>query len=335
VGTVERTPNHRIVRVSAPSGPLDPREDMPMSPSAARSVILSSLCLMAALVAAPAALANDASRPLISRFAGSTVVSEEVEEHDFYDLVIGYDAKTNELLTKRVDGKVSRSVYNNPRDRSILEIYQSYVRDLEEAGVETLFECAGDGCGPSYETGIWKETNGIVAFSGKGSRYLAGALERDGKQVFVAVMVGSSHSEVDVIESVAIATGLLAVNADALAADLATRGRATLHGIYFDSGNATLKPESKVALGEIAKFLRQRPDLRVYVVGHTDSVGAFDMNMKLSHNRASAVVSALVDDYSIDASRISAHGVGPLAPVASNGSREGRSKNRRVELVEH
>jgi OOP family OmpA-OmpF porin len=306
---------------------------MSARPCALLAAFLVTLATVAATVS-PAYAADDGPLTL-DRYAGSTIVSEEMEPLDFYDLVVGYDAKTNQLVSKRVHGKVTRSVYNNPRDRSILEIYQSYARELDEDGLEKLFECEGDACGKNDSTNLWSDLNGIKAFTGPGSRYLAGTLDRGGKHVYVALMVGSLHTQVDVIETSAFPDDLLAVNADALAAALATHGRAILHGIYFDSGKATLKPESKDALEEIAKFLRQQPDLRVYVVGHTDSVGPIEVNMKLSLDRAAAVVSALETDYGIAAGRLSAYGVGPLSPATSNGTREGRSKNRRVELVEH
>jgi len=73
--------------------------------------------------------------------------------------------------------------------------------------------------------------------------------------------------------------------------------------------------------------------LKVYVVGHTDNVGGLEPNMKLSQERAEAVVQALVSTHGIVASRMKGYGVGPFAPVSSNDSEEGRAKNRRVELV--
>jgi outer membrane protein OmpA-like peptidoglycan-associated protein len=73
--------------------------------------------------------------------------------------------------------------------------------------------------------------------------------------------------------------------------------------------------------------------VKLHVVGHTDSVGGFDSNMVLSKRRADAVISALVKDYGVAASRMVGNGVASLAPVASNSNEDGRAKNRRVELV--
>lgn len=81
-------------------------------------------------------------------------------------------------------------------------------------------------------------------------------------------------------------------------------------------------------------MLQQEPSLNVRIVGHTDSVGSFEMNMELSRARAEAVVAALVGEHGVAAARLEAHGVGPLAPVATNTTTEGKGKNRRVEIVE-
>ena len=88
-----------------------------------------------------------------------------------------------------------------------------------------------------------------------------------------------------------------------------------------------------MTLKEITKLLKQDPNLNLYVVGHTDNVGKIDYNMQLSSARAEAVVKALITKYGVSRSRLDPHGVGPLAPVASNETEDGRALNRRVELV--
>ena len=122
-------------------------------------------------------------------------------------------------------------------------------------------------------------------------------------------------------------------DAAAMAKGIDATGHATIYGIYFDFNKSDIKPESDPALKEIAKLLQGNSSLRVFIVGHTDNVGAFDYNMKLSQARADAVMKKLVSDYGIDAARLQAQGVGPLAPVSSNDTDEGKGLNRRVELV--
>ena len=87
------------------------------------------------------------------------------------------------------------------------------------------------------------------------------------------------------------------------------------------------------ALAEIGKLLKAQPDLKVYIVGHTDNVGAFDYNMSLSQRRAKSVVDQLIQSYGISADRLKPAGAGMIAPVASNDDEAGRGKNRRVEIV--
>ncbi len=126
---------------------------------------------------------------------------------------------------------------------------------------------------------------------------------------------------------------MVTVDAAAMAKEVAATGHVALYGIYFDTNKTDIKPESAPALDEIAKFLKQDPKVTVYVVGHTDNVGGYESNMGLSQRRAEAVVKELTTKYGIAATRLKAAGSGPLAPVAPNGTEDGRAKNRRVELV--
>ena len=83
--------------------------------------------------------------------------------------------------------------------------------------------------------------------------------------------------------------------------------------MYFDTDKAEVKPESKAALDEMGKLLKANPNLKVYVVGHTDNQGTLARNLDLSQKRADAVVKALEADYKIAAARLSPRGVASLA----------------------
>jgi outer membrane protein OmpA-like peptidoglycan-associated protein len=123
------------------------------------------------------------------------------------------------------------------------------------------------------------------------------------------------------------------VDAVAMAKGLGEQGHIALYGIYFDTDKAAIKPESRPTLDEIAKLLRGRPQLNVFIVGHTDNQGAFDYNMDLSRRRAEAIAAELAKSYQIARTRLRTAGVGYLAPVGSNATDDGRALNRRVELV--
>jgi OmpA-OmpF porin, OOP family len=172
---------------------------------------------------------------------------------------------------------------------------------------------------------------GQVLYEGRYSGSMK--IDVDGREVWLEVAPYGDHAyRLDVIETQEMAQQVVA-DAAALLADLDRAGHVVLNGVLFDTDKAVIKPESKPALVEIAKLLKDNPEMEAFIVGHTDMSGSFEHNMQLSDQRAAAVVEALVSDFGITAGRLTAHGIGPLAPVASNDSEAGRALNRRVELV--
>ncbi|MFC4095068.1 DUF5723 family protein [Euzebyella saccharophila] len=101
--------------------------------------------------------------------------------------------------------------------------------------------------------------------------------------------------------------------------------------ILFNPGKATIKTESTTALVDIIQILNEYPDAKFTVEGHTDSIGSEQTNQRLSESRAQAVKQFLVDK-GIDASRLEAIGYGESKPIATNMYKDGRAKNRRVEI---
>jgi OmpA-OmpF porin, OOP family len=182
----------------------------------------------------------------------------------------------------------------------------------------------------NFENAV-KKLGGTLLSKGKSKEVLK--LSKDGKEVFVEVTTEfTGKYALIIVEKKAMAQDIIA-NADVLSNDLKTTGHSAVYGIYFDTGKSEIKSESERAIGEIAKLLKNDASLKVYVVGHTDNVGGLESNMKLSQDRADAVMQSLVRNGGIAASRLKAYGDGPYAPVASNDTEEGRAKNRRVELV--
>ena len=125
----------------------------------------------------------------------------------------------------------------------------------------------------------------------------------------------------------------IVVNAKAMLDNINSQGHIALYGIYFDFDKSVVKPESDPSLEQISKLLTENPSLSLYVVGHTDNVGDLEYNKNLSRARAKAVVDKLVSKYNIAKERLVAEGVGPLAPVSTNDTDEGKALNRRVELI--
>jgi outer membrane protein OmpA-like peptidoglycan-associated protein len=110
-------------------------------------------------------------------------------------------------------------------------------------------------------------------------------------------------------------------------------GRYVAHGILFDTDSDRLKPESAPVIQVIARGLETNPNLRLLIEGHTDSVGNADHNLDLSKRRAAAVKDVLVTQFKVDPARLTSEGLGASKPIASNDTPQGRSQNRRVELV--
>jgi OmpA-OmpF porin, OOP family len=114
---------------------------------------------------------------------------------------------------------------------------------------------------------------------------------------------------------------------------ISTTGRATTHGLLFDTGSDQLRGESTPTLKLIGDMLTQHPDLKLTIEGHTDDVGAAASNQALSEKRSAAVKAFLVTTYHIDATRLATKGFGSSKPTSLNSTPEGRQTNRRVELV--
>ena len=106
----------------------------------------------------------------------------------------------------------------------------------------------------------------------------------------------------------------------------------TLGDVLFDTGRAELKAGAFDTLDRLASFMRDNPERKLTIEGHTDSVGSDDYNIGLSKRRADAVRAALVTR-SVDGGRIVTEGLGKARPVAGNDTAEGRQRNRRVEIV--
>ncbi len=114
---------------------------------------------------------------------------------------------------------------------------------------------------------------------------------------------------------------------------LLTEGKLVSYGIYFDINKDIVKPESNGTLKGIAQVLTENPDVKIKIVGHTDSDGADAANLDLSKRRAASVKTELVKTFGIDAGRIETDGKGESVPVAANDTPENKALNRRVEFI--
>ncbi|MRX10115.1 DUF4892 domain-containing protein [Pseudoduganella sp. FT25W] len=296
--------------------------------------------------------------PLLSRFPESKLVGYDAKEFEEVTLpagkrIFGKDRQYSFQNTAVVEGKYTRLAYNFPQSRSDVEVMRNYQGALEKAGLKTVFTCAKEACGDEF--GGYLQSKQLSSnfidggqqyepfiYGARDGRYLlAKGTTSDGTLVHVAVWVVPSVQKrngglyLQIVEGKPMETDKVSVNLNAadMAKSIASEGKVAVYGVYFDTDKSDVKPDSKAALGEMAKLLQQNPQLKVYVVGHTDNQGALAHNADLSQKRADAVVKALATDYKIDGKRLAAKGVASYAPVASNDAEAGREKNRRVELV--
>jgi outer membrane protein OmpA-like peptidoglycan-associated protein len=140
-------------------------------------------------------------------------------------------------------------------------------------------------------------------------------------------------ADVDNNEAYYISNLRIAVGAPDTRSKLITEGKFSTTGIKFDSGSDKIKPESYPVLKEIANVLKENPNVRVKIIGHTDSDGSPDKNLELSKKRAISVKNALIKEFGIEESRMETDGKGQTMPVDDNSTPQGKANNRRVEFV--
>lgn len=269
--------------------------------------------------------------------------------------------------SKALEGRRTRLVYFLPENVAPLQAVRNYQNEISSKEGKTLFECKNEECGGdaarSSDGGGGEQslamtlrpeeaikdkafTNGNCAQTQRISEQRYASFELPKSNAFVSVLAyvgkGGSYCKVfenrtvvvvDVLEMKAMEQKMVTVKAEEMAQAINANGRVALYGLYFDTGKADVKSESKETLDQIAKLLVGSPSMKLLVVGHTDNVGEFGSNMELSKRRADSVIATLASQYKVDRKRLTPVGISFASPVAPNTSEEGKAKNRRVELV--
>ncbi len=133
--------------------------------------------------------------------------------------------------------------------------------------------------------------------------------------------------------TVLISNFKIAESTEDLRSQLLDKGRFSTTGIYFNTDRADIRPESYAIIKSVADYLKENPEVKIQIIGHTDAQGENDYNLLLSERRAQAVIQALVQQFGIAESRLSALGKGEAEPVDDNATEKGRANNRRVEFI--
>ena len=297
---------------------------------------------------APSVLAQDVANafepPYVGRYEGSVIKEQSVRAFDRTMLMTRLSAQ-GKFDGIAVEGRRTVTALQGPRGRSALEVFTNYANALKSAGFEIVFRCSRDQCPRGVLSGglgpdMTSELRRSLAVFGDGSiedeHYLVASRGVPaGTEYFRIAARGPKLPVIviDLVQPAALETRVKVVPADSMKSEIAQRGRVSLYALFFDFDRADLKPESKPQLDEIANYLRSDAKINVFVVGHTDGKGVLDYNTGLSRRRATAVVTALINSYQISPGRLSAQGVGPLAPLSTNETEDGRTLNRRVEVV--
>lgn len=322
--------------------------------------LLISLFLFSSLVGfTQSDLKGSQDHPLLSRYPGAHIASYETEKFREYSFATGPITAYKYIEKKKtISGQIYRITYlidKGVAELSIGEVYQDYTQAIKKAGIEILAQ----GLFPNRNVnkqvggGIWigvamkdnrfgQKSKANYLFAGTsssgGTFAIMGELKNPKGTTHLAIY-GERHSKdlvvvhLDIIEEKAADIGYVFADAEYIKKELDSKGVVSIYGINFDFDSANIKEDSKTVLDEVAQFLKASPNLELYIVGHTDMKGKMDYNIHLSKRRAQAVIDYLGKVYGIAVNRLSANGVGPLAPKGSNETEEGRALNRRVELV--
>lgn len=287
---------------------------------------------------------------VLSRFAGS--VEKGTYDVDF-DAILVPDTILRDASAERIEGALFSRVFVKPDNKTNLEVFRSYERELRAGGF-TLQVAAT----PSQDLKwlLWRlyrtpnidlshrtyeDTEGQVGMSdlariaGFADHYLVASRTAGAETLWVSIILSSEQHLylVEELTTTAMETGTVTLDLDRMRTEIEQSGKIAVYDIHFATGSAVIEPESADALAVIATYLREAPG-GFYIVGHTDDTGSLSANLTLSNERAAAVKSALVSDHGVDAAGLETRGVGPLAPVANNTDDAGRALNRRVEIVQ-
>lgn len=314
--------------------------------------LTAGILFWATAFASAADIKGSADHPLVPRYESSEIIVYTSEEFTDYALLVGKvaargDKEKNPDAAQPLEGRLTRIAYRTPEGRAVLEVFRNYEQALAGAGFVPVFSCAKEECGGRNFNHAASPKSGYSAFGEyeEEQRYLAARLTRPEGDVYVSLYVvmnaggggpnkGRAMVQLDVVELQPMERKMVVVAASEMQRDITADGRVAVYGIHFATDSDAVEEDSRPQLEEIAQLLQNGPDLKVLIVGHTDSQGSLDYNLDLSKRRAQAVVDLLTVEYGVAGDRLTSIGVGMAAPVATNRTDAGRALNRRVELVE-
>lgn len=225
-----------------------------------------------------------------------------------------------------------------------LQLMRPLREQLRNDRYQIVFECAEASCGGfdfRFALDVLPPPEMQVAMND--FRFLT-ARKQDAPEELVSLLVSRTAqagyvqvTRVAPVDAAPIAIASAVTEPDFSASDIATQlqnsGRAVLSDLRFETGSAQLSTSDFASLQELAAFLQEDSSRRIVLVGHTDASGDLAPNIALSQRRAASVLERLVTEYALSRNQLAAEGVGFLVPLGPNTTEEGRTLNRRVEVV--
>ena len=238
---------------------------------------------------------------VVTRMPGCVITRCDYKDYASADM-----PRTKGERNHQVEGQLEHIVFRCPSGKSPLELGRNTEVALKDAGFNILYTDMYAGGARFYMT------------AQKGSQWVNLYVVSDAYELWAVKQKQMEQ--------------VMKANAEGWAEQVNQAGRVTLYGINFDTGKATIRPDSEPVLNEVAKMLQANSSWAMLVAGHTDNNGGKEMNLGLSRQRAEAVTAWLAG-HGVDKARLVPAGFGDTRPLAENTNEEGRQKNRRVDLV--
>ncbi len=329
-------------------------------------VLLAVMTLTALPADAQRAIDGAVPHPAVPLPPGGYITGDQFTDFAVLELPAAPEVRDEEPEILTVEGAHTRMEYTiDGAETAILRLYRTYLQHFQNQGFEIIVHGMDDdlsyrspshmltGAGLAFQPGRGSEIAYILARNAEETQVVALTIysRQRNRRLTVNVVDIEDMALLDLLpvetapepepepepEPVAEAPGAeppAVQDATELESGLLADGRVVVNAILFEFDRAEILPESADALATVAGLMQERPELGLLVVGHTDGVGSFDYNLRLSLDRASAVVAWLRDRHGIASDRLRPAGAGPMSPITTNRTEAGRALNRRVELVE-
>ena len=296
----------------------------------------------------------------IQAFSGVEISFSGVSKETFsqkelsvsYDLPIG-PFQNNAIESLQVRGSILKKAWQITKTvETVDSLSENLKKQLKNSEFEILYECNSKSCGgfdfrfntvilPDPEMHI--DLGSFIFFSGRSlsknpREFVSCIVSRGGESLFVQLFVIGDKAVSNLkIKSLNKVSESVEGNASSLRGTikdlLDLNGSAILSDVVFKAGSSELMEGDYLSLVDLAKYLKENKDIKIALVGHTDSEGDLAKNIELSRDRAEMVKKKLISEFRVKEERLDFHGIGFLSPRSSNLSSKGRSDNRRVEVI--